>query len=85
MFPEFATTYKDLNGLVHLYVFPGIDDDGKQIYRNMDLKNINIEYKFTKNDDKSYDFIFLEPLRKLTCTMIHNKTGAIKTFNFNIK
>ena len=51
----------------------------------MDLKNINIEYKFTKNDDKSYDFVFLEPLRKLTCTMIHNKTGNIKKFSFDIK
>jgi hypothetical protein len=85
MFPEFATTYKDENGFIHLYVFPGIDDDGKQIYRNMDLKNINIEYKYTKNNDKSYDFIFLEPLKRLTCTMIHSKTGDIKKFSFDIK
>ena len=26
MFPEFATTYKDDKGQLHLYVFPGIDD-----------------------------------------------------------
>ena len=74
MFPEFATTYKDDKGQLHLYVFPGIDDDGSQLYRNLDLKNINIDYKFTKNTDKSYDFIILSPLKKLICTMIHNKT-----------
>ena len=53
MFPEFATTYKDDKGQLHLYVFPGIDEDGSQLYRNLDLKNINIDYKFTKNLDKS--------------------------------
>ena len=84
MFPEFATVYKDSDNLVHLYVFPGIDDDGKQIYRNMDLKQINIKYKYRKNDDKSYDFTFLEPIKKLTCTMINSKTGNFKQFSFNI-
>lgn len=84
MFPEFATVYRDKQNQVHLYVFPGIDDEGRQIYRNMDLNNINLEYKYTKNDDKSFDFIILSPIKKLTCTMIHNKTGNIKKFTFNI-
>ena len=84
MFPEFATTYKDDKGQLHLYVFPGIDDDDSQLYRNLDLKNINIDYKFTKNLDKSYDFIILSPLKKLSCTMIHNKTGNIRKFTFDL-
>ena len=39
MFPEFASIYKDDEGYTHLYVFPGLDEDGKQLYRNMDLNN----------------------------------------------
>lgn len=83
MFKEFATVYRDNNNKVHLYVFPGIDNNGKQLYRNMDLNNINVKYKFTKNEDKSYDFIFEDTnIKNLTCTMIHNKTNIIKTFKF---
>jgi hypothetical protein len=82
MFPEFASIYNDDEGYTHLYVFPGLDEDGKQLYRNMDLNNINVDYKFTKKDDKAYDFIFLTPITKLTCTMIHNKTGELRKFTF---
>jgi hypothetical protein len=84
MFAEFSTIYKDDKGFFHLFIFPGIDNDGRQIYRNIDLNNINAEYKFTKYADKSYDFIFLTPMKKITCTMIHNKTGNIKKYNFNL-
>ena len=83
MFKEFATVYRDNNNKIHLYVFPGIDNNGKQLYRNMDLNNINAEYKFTKNEDKSYDFVFENKnITKLTCTMIHVKTNNIKKFIF---
>ena len=34
--------------------------------------------------DKSYDFIILSPLKKLICTMIHNKTGNIRKFTFEL-
>jgi hypothetical protein len=84
MFPEFATTYKDSNGFVHLYIFPGVDDDGRQLYRNMVLNNINVEYEYKKNDDKSYDFMFISAPKKLTCTMINNKTGELRKFTFNL-
>lgn len=84
MFPEFATVYRDDENKIHLYVFPGIDDNGKQIYRNMDLKNINAEYKYIKNDDKSYDFIFSDVnIKHIECSMIHSITGASKTFKFD--
>lgn len=84
MFPEFATVYRDSENKIHLYVFPGIDDNGKQIYRNMDLNNINAEYKYVKNDDKSYDFIFSDVnIKHIECSMIHSKTGVSKTFKFD--
>lgn len=82
MFPEFATTYRDKDNNVHLYVFLGIDDDGKQIYRNIDLSSLDKEYTYTKNSDKSYDFQFKDDISKLVCKMIHIKTGETKTFVF---
>ena len=35
MFPEFATIFRDNDNKVHLYIFPGIDNSGKQIYKNI--------------------------------------------------
>lgn len=82
MFPEFAAVYRDQNNKVHLYVFPGIDDDGNQLYRNIDLNSINVDYKFTKNKDKSFDYVFEKDLKRLTCTIVNKKTGEPKVFKF---
>ena len=57
MFPEFATTYKDDKGQLHLYVFPGIDDDGSQLYRN--LKYTKPGY-FLKGKDSNLFKVCLE-------------------------
>lgn len=84
MFPEFVSLYKDENDNVHLYVFPGIDDNGKQIYKNIDLNRVGAEYKFTKNKDKSIDFIIMGNIKTIKCTMINIKTGKPKTFTFSI-
>lgn len=84
MFPEFVSLYKDENNNVHLYVFPGIDNNSKQIYKNIDLNRVGAEYKFTKNKDKSMDFIILGNVKTIKCTMINIKTGKPKTFTFNI-
>lgn len=81
MFPAFATTYVDENGKFHLYVSLGIDDEGKQIYRNLDLSNLGIEYTYVKNNDKTYDFTLSEKPKKIQCKMIHNKTGEQKIFD----
>ena len=83
MFPEFASVYRDKNQKVHLYVFPGIDDDGKQLYKNIDLNNIKLDYKYIKNSDKSYDFVFEKNLKSLSCSMVNIKTGQTKLFVFN--
>ena len=84
MFPGFATIYKDNLNNVHLYVYPGIDDDGKQIYRNIDLNNIKTEYTFIQNKDKSYDFTFKTQINKIICSMINIKTGIPKKFEFSL-
>lgn len=84
MFPGFATIYKDNLNNVHLYVYTGIDDDGKQIYRNIDLNNIKTEYTFIQNKDKSYDFTFKSKINKIICSMINIKTGIPKKFEFSL-
>lgn len=82
MIPCFATTYFDDNNKLHLYVFPGVDDNKNQLFRNIDLSNLN-NYTFIKNDDKSYDFTFKDKITHIVCTLVHIKTGEIKKFEFN--
>ena len=82
MFKEFASVFKDQDGKLHLYVFPGLDEDGKQIYRNIDLSSIAADYTYVKNKDRSYEFIFTKNVKTIACNMVHCKTGEIKKFSF---
>lgn len=82
MFPEFATTYRDEEGKVHLYIFPGIDDNGNQLYKNINLSSINVAYTHSNKSDNSCEIVFEDNIKSLQCTMIHSKTGEKKVFNF---
>lgn len=75
MFPGFVTAYKDNKGYVHLYFFPGLDNRGKPIYRDIDLKHLNIKYDFKKNIDNSIDYKFYNKnIIKLHCKLLFNTT-----------
>ncbi|MBO5003775.1 MAG: hypothetical protein J6D03_00610 [Clostridia bacterium] len=77
MFPGFVSIYRDDEEFIHLYFFPGIDKYGKQIYRSLDLSNIEFDYKFSKNtDDNAIDYKFLEKnIVKIKCKLIDSRTG----------
>ncbi len=58
MFPGFVNTYKDKNNNVHLYFFPGIDENGNSIYNKIDMKDVMSTYTMTDNSDGSSDICF---------------------------
>lgn len=76
MFPGFVSLYKE-NEKSHLYFFPGIDDQGKSIYMSLDMANIEAEYTFVKNSDKSIDYAFNKEVNKVSANLINRKDGSV--------
>ena len=74
MFPGFVSLYKR-DGKSHLFFFPGIDDQGKPIYMSLDMTNIDSDYTFVKNSDKSIDYTFNTEFKKVTADLINRKDG----------
>lgn len=83
MFPGFVSLYKE-DEKSHLYFFPGIDDQGKPIYMSLDMSNIEAEYTFTKNSDKSIDYSFNKEVNKVTANLINRKDGSVTTMTVTI-
>ena len=85
MLPGFVTGYIDTEGYKHLYFFPGIDDNGDIIYRDLDLSNINFDYDKIDNIDKSSDYKFYNKnIIKITCNLVkNNKSKDIKILKFS--
>lgn len=76
MFPGFTSLYKDVNGFVHLYYFPGISDTNKPIYMPLDLSSISYDYKFTKKSDGAIEYIFDDKsIKKITTSLVDKSTG----------
>lgn len=74
--PGFVTIYRDENGYVHLYFFPGIVDNHTE-YNNIDITDIKIKYSYTKYIDGAIDYKFENKLvTKIFCKLI--KTGTNK-------
>lgn len=73
MFPGYVSIFKDTNDFIHLYFFPGIDDENNLFYRDLDLSNIEIRYKEIKNPDESKEYIFENKhITKIVCNLIDN-------------
>lgn len=76
MFPGYVTTYKDDEEMIHLYFFPGIDDDNQPLYRKIDLSNASIQYEENNLSDGATDFKFLDKnITSITCKLVNRKTG----------
>lgn len=82
MFPEFAATYRDSDNKVHLYIFPGADALGNQLYKNVDLSSIKAKYTYSKKSDNAIEFIFEENIKSLQCTMVNIKNSSEREFIF---
>lgn len=74
MFPGYVTLYKDNADRVHLYFYPGIDDEGNTIYKDLDMSKANLSYEKIENTDNSKEFIFdRKDIIEMKCKLIkHN-------------
>lgn len=73
MFPGYVTIFKDSEEFIHLYFYPGIDDNNLYYYRDLDLNNCNAEYTKLVNEDGSKEYIFNnKKIIKIICKLIDN-------------
>ena len=77
MFPGFVSLYKNNEGKICLYYFPGLTNDMKPIYMALDMSNIEMGYTFVKNPDNSVIYTFADDnITTVTARMINKKTGV---------
>lgn len=77
MFPGYVTIYKDIDEFIHLYFYPGIDNEGEFYYRDLDLTGCNVEYREIINDDNSKEYIFInKKIIRVICKLI-DKFGKL--------
>ena len=76
MIPGFVVSYKDNEEYVHLYFFPGIDDEGYPIYNPIDLSHCKFKYTSNTYYDNGVDYKFLnKKIIKLNCNLVEYKTN----------
>lgn len=84
MFPGFVSSYKDTDGYMVLFFFPGIDEDESNIYKHLDLSKCNVRYTEKKNDDGSIEYTLKSRnIAKVTCKLLdkHGKVTQIELSN----
>ena len=70
MFPGYVSIYKDKESYVHLFFFPGIDDNGQHIYKDIDFGNCTIEYTM-KHDKDARDYRFdSKKIKRIVCKLV---------------
>jgi len=76
IFPGYVTMFKDNMGFIHLYFFPGIDENGNLYYRDLDLSNCHMVYKEIDYSDCSKEYIFEnKKIVKILCKLVDNKSN----------
>jgi len=71
MIEGFVTCYKDKDKYIHLYFYPGVDDNGFPIYRDIDLTNCTFRYTIIKHFDNAVDYKFYDRrIYKLNCKLL---------------
>jgi len=76
MFPGYVTIFKDSDKFIHLYFYPGIDDNNDFYYRDLDLSNCQVKYNKIINTDGSKEYIFENKnIIRIICKLIDNKGG----------
>lgn len=78
MFPGFVSSYRDINNNVHLFFYPGLDDNNRPIYKEIDLSECPYKYKEIKFLDNSIDYEFYNKnITKLVCKLVNIKTNNV--------
>lgn len=74
MFPGYVTMFRDDEGLIHLYFYPGLDESNNLYYRDLDLSNCQVKYNEIINEDASKEYVFENKnIIKIVCRLIDNK------------
>lgn len=73
MFPGYVTIFEDKDKYIHLYFYPGIDDNNNFFYRDLDLSNCKIKYQQINYSDSSKEYIFeRKNIIRIVCKLIDN-------------
>ena len=84
MFPDFVTVYRDRNNKVHLFFFPGMDEQSNQIYKSLDLSKTGLSFEHLTYSDGAEEFVFhREDISKVTCKLVSND-GNLKTVELSV-
>lgn len=84
MIPGFAIIYKDNDGLCHLYFCPGCDDNGNNIYNDIDWSTSNLSGKFEDivKADGSHDYVFTSRLKSISCKLTRRSNNVSEIFSY---
>ena len=86
MLPAFITSYIDNKGYIHLYFYPGLDDNLETIYENVKLETGNIKYIETSHIDGATEFKLLnKKIIKFHCKLVYRKTKETEYKTINVK
>lgn len=73
MFPGYAVIFKDDDSFIHLYFFPGLDENDNFYYRDLDLSSSNVKYEKITMSDGASEYIFENKnIVKIVCRLIDN-------------
>ena len=79
MIPGFITAYKDKEQWVHLYFYPGVSEQGRPIYMDVDISDVMIRYSIQKHIDNSVDYKFYnKSIVKIYCKLITSDYNVVK-------
>ena len=85
MVPGFVNTYKDKGGSAHLFFFPGIDENGNNIYNNIDMSTFKSTYDMETNSDNSIDIKFHNKnIIKIHVKLIKNSDASVEHRVLNV-
>lgn len=73
MIPGFVVPFKDKEENIHLYFYPGYDDDFNPIYKDIDWNNSQLKPEINKNIDGSKDYVFkFKNINTISCKLVKN-------------
>lgn len=76
MIPGFIVPYRDKLNNVHLYFYPGYDDSGDRIYRNIVWQSERYRPKMINLEDGSIDYDFMSSnITSISCKLVSYKGG----------
>jgi len=77
MLPGFVDIYRDKKNFIHVFFFPGLDDEDIPIYKDIDMSSCNYKFEEIEHTDKSLDIKFMNTkIIKIYCKLISYKDNS---------